>query len=276
MALPTTNLTARWDASTTALVYSTHTTGVAPTGTPASGGAVASVASAVTATHLLDLGSTNPTWQNDNVLTLPSLKFANANDSLCTLDYSKTNILASSFLSASAYTILLSFYLDTTTVPNNATVYQNMTLLADVGQFMGLFLKKPSGYELHAYNWDGNADSVSVPIGYQTKHVAMVRHQSGSLYLSIDGGVEVSVASGSTTNLASRLAIGKRLAGTETNFTGRIGEIATYNVALGGTDLSDAISYFTAKWLSGGGAVSTIDLDRVLRGVSRGVLRGAR
>ena len=79
----------------------------------------------------------------------------------------------------------------------------------------------------------------------------MYRHEGGHLFASLNGGAEVSVASGETTQLTSLLHIGKSDPGSY--YDGCIGEVAIYDAALAGADLHTAIQYFTDKWLAPSG-----------------------
>jgi hypothetical protein len=76
----------------------------------------------------------------------------------------------------------------------------------------------------------------------------MGRHESGNLYASLDGGSEGSIASGTSVAIfpgGAGVVLGGG-SGTGT-FNGRISELVVYNIALTGTDLSDAIASLMAK-----------------------------
>ena len=73
--------------------------------------------------------------------------------------------------------------------------------------------------------------------------------RGGTLYAALDGGAESATASGNTQVLTGTVRVGTATGAAGTFLDGRIGEIAVYNTALTGTALTDAVTYFTDKWL---------------------------
>jgi hypothetical protein len=133
----------------------------------------------------------------------------------------------SDFIAAGAGYAVISF-IGTTIDTNQASVWQNEGLLADTQGFMGLFLK--TGDALHAYNWDGGADSTSTAVTETTTYVAEWRHDGGTLYLRLNGSTEVSVASGNTSTLTGSLRIGNgQPGGSGAALDGKIFELATFS-----------------------------------------------
>lgn len=167
-----------------------------------------------------------------------------------TNDAGSANVALSSLITNSAFTILISFVVEAASA-NNVNPYENHCLLSDhPSAFMGLFYKNTgSQIVLQAYNWDGTADVVEQNISLNTAHVAMFRHSAGNIYLSVDGGAEVSVASGNTTTLTGNPQLG--FVPGAFPHEGHIGEVLYYNVALAAPDLQDAVDYMTAKWING-------------------------
>lgn len=131
---------------------------------------------------------------------------------------------------------------------NNATVYANECLMGDAGAFMGLFTK--TGDAIHVYNWDGNTDTTSASVTEGTAYVAEWRHESGTLYCRLNGGTEVSVASGNTSSLTSALCIGSTAASPSgpSEFDGKIFEMVSYNATPSSTD-RDAIVANMMAWI---------------------------
>lgn len=101
-----------------------------------------------------------------------------------------------------------------------------------------------------AGNWDGSADSVSKTVAAGTSYVVMVRHESSNLYISIDGGAESSVASGTTASGANfKLQLGANYANAAfADIT--IGELFIYNVALTTSEISALNDYLRNKWIA--------------------------
>ena len=123
---------------------------------------------------------------------------------------------------------------------NSANTYQNTGIIAESGQYWGAYLK--SAPTIHAYNYDTTDDNVSKSISLSTFFVVHWRHESGNLYISKDGGSESSVASGNTGSLTGTFTIGARDSAA-LFFNGDICEFFGYNVALGGTAITNAINY---------------------------------
>lgn len=256
MALPTTNLRLHVDASDTDKLFTTFSGSGVHTGTPSDGSLVqvwddegdgiANVA------LIYNTAGQTAAWRTTTPLMLhPCLDFDGSDDFYSAYTQTGGAVKAvSDFITASAFTVLVAFRAESITSTGAASA--GHILLGDDGGYFGLSLRNVSGQrKISGYNWDGTSDVVQSDISENTDYVVMYRHESGNLYMSINGGSEVGpVASGNTQSVASTLSVGS-LAGGVT-FNGRIGEIAIYNAALSGTPLSDAISYFTGKWLSAG------------------------
>ena len=134
----------------------------------------------------------------------------------------------SDFITAGAGYMVVSF-MGTTINANTTPVYANEGIICDVSQFVGLFCKA-SPTSLHVYNWDGSVDTTSTPITEDVIYVAEWRHDGGNIYCRINGGTEVSVASGNTTNLGGPLRIGAGPTGSSGSaLDGVIFEVATYS-----------------------------------------------
>ena len=126
------------------------------------------------------------------------------------------------------------------------------SLIGDGRAFWGIYLGNVRGQrKVTLYNWDRNADGVLLDINENQTYVLMYQHEGGNLFSSLNGGAELSVASGETTQLTSLLHIGKSDPGSY--YDGCIGELAIYDAALAGADLNNAIQYLTDKWLSSAG-----------------------
>lgn len=140
-----------------------------------------------------------------------------------------TGTAISNLISNSAGYVIATVLIDA--VANNAAnVYQNNAIFSDSGGFVGIFAKNVSGTTptFFAYNWDGNADSDSgSAFSLATAYVLTWRHESGTLYLSVNGGTETTVASGNTSTMTGNLRLGAQGAGTFLD--GKIFEAATFS-----------------------------------------------
>lgn len=257
-ALPTVNLTGHWDASVNTALFQAFSGGVLndnPTGgeswqywknleDPTSG----------SSTQVWQPFGTAPavTWENDAVLNLPSVKINNGKLSATLVSGTAQGF--TNYLTTTGATVLISFLIDSAgTYPNSPTKYFNCVLIGgERNTYWSLFIRKDGAdYYLTAYNYDGTADFVELPITPDEPHTACMRHEGGNLYLSVDCGAESSTASGTTDN-STQLFVGDQgvNSGTTADFKGRIGEIAFYTAGLTGTNLDDARQYFCDKWLT--------------------------
>ena len=256
MPLPTTNLTWHCDPSDTDKLFTTWVSGGPNTGTPSDGSAVQvweqETDSSTDTTREFTYSTTGrePIYRSTTpLMLLPCLDFDGTDDQMNAQDFVGSDAQASEFLGASAKTILVAFYGESITAAN-ALSYDNHALFCDgLAGFLGIFLKNNGGQrQAIAYNWDGNEDQVAININEAQSHVVVYRHDGTNLFISVDGGSELFVPSGATTTMTGNMRIGFGL-GTGTRYNGRIGEIAVYNAALTGSNLTDAVSYFTSKWL---------------------------
>jgi hypothetical protein len=273
MALPTTNLTARWDASIQASLYAGLDGSNLPTGAVTDLDDVGAWESQVNSAHLwipnTNVAVFNPPdiiWRDDTVLTLPSVKIAAGTMEAVTAG-TLSDLLTSDFHTASAKTLIFSFLLeDGTLLKNSSTVYLNSALLGNPqNNFYGMFLRNNSGtFTLSAYNWDGNSDAATVTILEDTKYVVVVTHDGVTLTLSLrseSGGIisetTQTAASGNTTNINISWRLADSNAAGSEQVKIRIGEIATYNAVLSGATMTDAKTYFN-RWFIGDNPVPIV------------------
>jgi hypothetical protein len=167
------------------------------------------------------------------LLGMQTVTTAGPNSRLCG-DFAGTDAMKSGvgdplsdFIANSAGYIIVSAIFDTLTA-NQANPWLNHPVIGDNGSFIGI-LGKTGGLAL-GYNWDGAAESVSAsPISAGTAYVFEWRHEGGTLGLRINGGTEVTVASGNTATLTGLFALGGGGTGTSAPFVGKIFEVATFN-----------------------------------------------
>lgn len=252
MALPASNLTFHADASVVTDLWQTDTAGVFSTH-PSDGGAVPYWDDPEHGAMVLGVADTPnkvPFWRaTSTLLPQPCLEFDGVDDYLRLFanDGSTAKTL-DDLITNTAFTVFLSFRAAavTSTSPN---AYNNDVLISDDNIYWGLFLGNDSGYKLRCFNSGGGVHVVEFPIALNTNYVVMFRHESGVIYASLNGGAESSLTSGNTAATFGNIRVGWANVAT-TFLTGRIGELAAYNVALTGSNLTDAMTYFTAKWLS--------------------------
>lgn len=245
--LPTGNLTFHADASVVTDLWTVDSAGVF-SAHPADTAAVNYWDDAEHGAYMLHASDsgTEPTWRSGTPLMVkPCLAFDGTDDHYSfRTDDDNSSVLLSSLISASAFTLFASIYVAGVST-NNANVEDNAALFTNDGQYWGVHFKHPSGYKIELYNYDGSRRVVELDISLNTSYVVMFRHESGTLYGSLNGGAETSTASGDTASLTGPARMGLA----SPAFNGRVGEVAIYNAALTGGTLSAALSYFTSKWL---------------------------
>ena len=101
--------------------------------------------------------------------------------------------------------------------------------------------------KVEAFNDDGGADSVqSAAITLGAACVATWRHEGGTLYLSLNGAAEVSVASGNTQNLNGGPLAVFGPSGSGVYAPGTLMELALFSAAPGSTDRAARVTAFGA------------------------------
>lgn len=254
MALPTTNLTLHLDASDTDKLFTTWVDGGSHTGTPGDGSAVQAWSretdGSVNPAHAAyQTGTTAPVYRSSTpLMALPCLDFDGSDDYMVVVGNATVNdnLGANNFVGLSAKTILLAAYFET--IASTQTAAQDNDGVIGGASHFGIFVKDSGGTKKVMWTaYDGAwGDVVEQTITTGTTVVICARHDGTNLYLSVDGGSESSIANGATSAEASAITIGRATGGTRMN--GRIGEIAVYNAALTGANLTDAIAYFRQKW----------------------------
>jgi hypothetical protein len=259
-ALPTTGLTAHYRADVTTNLFKTYVSSGVHTGTPVDGDRVE------VWDNTAGIADQMFTWTGSNtqsplyrtVTPLMAHNCLDFNGGRFIKAYNQTGTTAkalSSYLANNAFTVIAAIYPQA--IPtSNANVYNTDPILADYGQFWGLFLRDLAGVkQIAGYNWDGTADVIALTITTAHTWIVVFQHDSGNLKLSLidETATETAatpVASGNTTNLTNNLGLAST-GGPSANF--RIGEFAIWNTALtGGTDLADAKQYFIDAWPPGG------------------------
>lgn len=120
------------------------------------------------------------------------------------------------------------------TPTSNGTVYQNDRIWGDSGANLGLHRGDTgSGDQVHAYNWDGNADKVSAACTVGTWSHWVWRHAGGEIALFKDGELVGATASGNT-SLGNTLEIGRN--GT-LFLEGDLAELAFWSIDLSNAEI---------------------------------------
>lgn len=196
----------------------------------------------------------HPSWLSNGINSLGALEFEGTERLLGT----GSGSTLSNVISASAYTVFVSFFMDGA-ASNTGDMGGNSPLITETGTFFGVHCSTVTGvHTVHASNWDSDRDSVGKVFDLNTKYVVMTRHEGGNLFVSLNQGSESSVASGNTGSLTGVMSTGAVVG--QGGFIGRIGEILVYNVALSGTDLTDTYQYMMDKWVTAGATPLSIQI----------------
>ncbi len=266
MSLPTTNLTAHFDASATTNLFKTlGSPNISnSTGTPADGDAVEAWQKESDSGN--DVGFIWPVSNTQapnfrsggSALMLHScLDFDGTTDKLqCFTNAISTKVM-SGIASLAAHTILIAIYPEVISSTGHGENTGHMILGDDTNGYYGLNLYDSSGTKkAYGYIYDGSDNFVEVACTAAASHVLMWRHTGGTQYISVDGGTEVSGAAGTIGSDTKMDLCG----GGSAFYNGRIGEIAIYSDGTAGGSLATAISYFTAKWLGSAAVVVPFNL----------------
>lgn len=162
-----------------------------------------------------------------------------------------TQRAASTFLSVSAFTVIVAFQMEADAT-NDATIYSNTGLLADNAAFWGVHIKTVAGvHTAYIYNWDGAAKSVGQAFLRDVPNIFMGRFDGTTLYVSINGAAESTVGSGNNSDLTAQLFLG---IGGGVRFYGKVGEFKFWNTGNADGNLATEIAAFIAKWIGAAGA----------------------
>lgn len=262
MALPTSGLTGHWDASTNADIFDTFSGGVL-SGNPTNGSnwlywknRQDNTGGAAQGVFGLEGTSPDATWHTTGPMRLPSIRINNGK--LRTENLSNIALGFTNFMTVSGAMMLLAFNIDSASIiPNSipgggGQYYFNATLIGgERNTYWSVYVRLDgSQANLIAYNWDGDDDTIEIPITLDETHVLCMRHDGGNLFLSVDCGAEQSTPSGNTDN-STPIFIGDQgiNSGTTAEIRGSFGEVAFYNHGQSSVAV-EAAAYLCDKWLS--------------------------
>jgi hypothetical protein len=129
-------------------------------------------------------------------------------------DVLASSVVLSNYFTAAAGYLVVTFIADAITA-NNATSYNNNTIIGGQSGYMGLYLRNTgTPATIMAGNYDGTDDhaDIAAAITTGTVYVAEWRHDTGNVYVRLNGGTEVSVASGNTQNIGLGFYLGQGFA----------------------------------------------------------------
>jgi hypothetical protein len=129
----------------------------------------------------------------------------------------------SSFGSNSAIYCIISFMLDAISGADASNPYTNLPIWGDAGGYLGLYARNTD--ILEAYNFDGSNDKAAATgIVINTPYVVEMWHAAGNLYICVNNGTPVSVASGNTSSISGTIGLGHGYTGASVFLNGKIFE----------------------------------------------------
>lgn len=196
------------------------------------------------ARHLSSLGTPRPILQSNIQNGLHAIYFnegGNFGDGVI-----------SNIITGTTFTAFIAFKPETID-SNEAVAEENNGLWCAHNGYVGMYLKGSGTYSVMIQNLDSGADdfaAATIP-GLNQAMQATGRHESGSIYVSVNGGAESSAASGNTQFTNGQFNVSRGYDGAaaaKTKFNGHIFEILVYNTALSAADRLQNESYLRLKW----------------------------
>jgi hypothetical protein len=193
-----------------------------------------------------------PVFRHNTPLMLNSCVDFDGTDDVY-LSYNQTGLSAksvSSFYNAdSALTVICAIYPESITLNDSGNPAQNHCVWGDQFARCGLSLVNIGGTDYaEFYRWNGSGyDKAQVAITVATSMYIMCRLSAGVLYISVNGGAEVSSATSGSTGFSGSFQIGRGIG----YYHGRVGEFEVYDSAPSVGDLAGRLAYYDSKWITG-------------------------
>lgn len=189
----------------------------------------------------------SPTFDADGFNGVGCLLFDGSDDKLyfSTDDYGSWPAI-STLISASAWTLFASFVMTGDGGSTDPSYVSNDRIIGD-GLYWGVYLSTVGGQsKCSAFQYTaGGAKYATVNISQNTEYVVCAKYDGTDLTIDINNGALTATTTAGNISDVTNIA----MMGAGTFLTGKIGEIAIYNTALSGTNLSDTWSYMTSKWI---------------------------
>jgi len=257
-SLPSTSMTSHFDFSDISTLYKTYTNGNNPAYTDVATADADTIQIARSIFPVSTSDWTFPYRTNEGPTTSPVLRlttpllgtqcldFDGSNDRLLLCNRTGTQLAVSNIFANNAKTAILSFRCES--LPASNGVFQPLFADQSSNFTWGMYIYNNAGtVQLLVQHFDGSYDSLfHGTIAADTNYVAVMRHDGTNIYASLNNDTETSTASGNTSDMTQPVYLAG--CGNASFLNGRIGEIVTYNAALTGSNLSDAITYFMNKW----------------------------
>jgi hypothetical protein len=265
MPIPTTSLTADFDASVmSGHVYAGISGGV-PAGGVSSGGQVGAWRSTVDTDQVFIPNDSvtvfqppDITWEDDTLLFRPSIQVTAGNFQMRLASNTSDVVSTDDLVNAGAKTVAISFMLTGTLVIGAVGGIDDRDPLLgnNPNEFFAFMLTQPTAgnYELAVYNWDGTADAQAIVIQRNVPYVAVMEHNGTTLgwTLYTTDGVVVdtkSYASGNTTNVAGPWNLGFSSTTGTRQLAFRVGQVSMYAAQLSAGDKLQLDTHYIDTWL---------------------------
>lgn len=270
--LPTSGLTFHAYAGSSATVFTTYSASGIHTGTPADGNETdvwEDDAWGITNIILVnDAAGEAPAYRTGGSAVMKSgrseLDFDGSNDYYFAAPQTGGTTALSSFISSSAFTIAAAFQVVSLTA-DNANYYDNPALFSDgAGTYLTLGVRNDGGQRkvgIQCFNATDGYVKAEANITVGQTHYAIATLNGGTLSIAVDGGTASTASLPNGVGvLTNAVRVGK---GNTDTFNGPIGQLATWNTAKTGADLTTIQSEF-GEWLTA--AAATVS-RRMLLGV---------
>lgn len=259
LSVPSYGQTIHFDASDTSNIFTMA--GNPPTGTPSDGSLVEEW-TADTPANTSMASAAGATWRSPCTLLLPCLDFDGADDlyGLQDTDDGGTRSL-DTIINNNAFAVLISLRLDGAPAINDANPYDNDCIICDNDGYWGIYARNDNP-SLQFYNYDGNEDIVSLNVSADTNYIVGFRHESGSIFGSLNCGSETSALSGNTDALGLAAAVWVAFANIPDAFASvRIGEIKVWDTGNAGGNFATECAALHTKWVAAAGTVPSVFLN---------------
>jgi hypothetical protein len=166
-----------------------------------------------------------------------------------------TNATAiSTMLSASAWRMWALIQTDAIAT-NDATSYNNDTVICDTGLFWGVFLRNNAGTQsVYAYQWDGAEKAVSITASITGNYTLIqARYDGSNVRLKVNGSSVSTVAAGNISTTTGTIVCGAGSGIGARPYNGRIIDCGLLAAAGADADFENIRNYCIARYPSAGG-----------------------
>ena len=183
----------------------------------------------------------------DSKPTRVSYGSLNAVDFDGTDDFLDTGKAISNFFLNSSRSIFVVGLVRTVDTNNTTNAYHNDAFLGDDGGYMSIYMRS-AGPTVGSYNWTGANSIATTTFSLNTLTIFNYTLSSSTLGIRLNGGNQVTAASGNTNVMTNPLDIGRQSNNNAYNLNGQIMEMIIYSQDLTFTQRQVVEGYLAWKW----------------------------